>query len=146
MGVAAGMGIDTYWAASAILCAAVIGDGLSPLSDTPNVIAGATNVDVFKKCNFSVAYDNSGYSYILRILCVYGGVWGCTMADTSTISNLVIAIEDSYNLGVWCLIPVILVFGLLIFEFPAIPASFNWYSKCYRCGCSISRAKYRKYC
>ena len=48
MGVAAGMGIDTYWAASAILCAAVIGDGLSPLSDTPNVIAGATNVDVFK--------------------------------------------------------------------------------------------------
>ena len=34
MGVATGMGINPCLAASAILCAAVIGDGLSPLSDT----------------------------------------------------------------------------------------------------------------
>lgn len=122
MGVAAGMGIDTYWAASAILCAAVIGDGLSPLSDTPNVIAGATNVDVFKSVIFQLPMT---IPVILISFAFYAfmGVFGdVPMADTSTISNLVIAIEDSYNLGVWCLIPVILVFGLLIFEFPAIPA------------------------
>lgn len=123
MGVAAGMGIDPCLAASAILCAAVIGDGLSPLSDTPNVIAGASGVDVFDSVVFQLPMTIP--VTIISFLAFFAlGASGATSsaADTDSITGLVTAINSSYNLGIWCLVPVILVFGLLIMKFPAIPS------------------------
>lgn len=122
MGVATGMGINPLLAASAILCAAVIGDGISPLSDTPNVIAGAAEVDVFDSVVFQAPMTIAVALITLVVFLVMGASGATAAADTSTISELVKAIEESYNLGFWCIIPVILVFGLLIFKFPAIPS------------------------
>lgn len=122
MGVATGMGINPYLAASAILCAAVIGDGLSPLSDTPNVIAGASGVDVFDSVIFQLPMTIP-VAVISFVIFLIMGAFGATQAaDTSAITELVTAIGDSYNLGIWCIVPVILVFGLLILKFPAIPS------------------------
>ena len=122
MGVAAGMGIDPCLAASAILCAAVIGDGLSPLSDTPNVIAGASGVDVFDSVVFQLPMTVP--VTILSFLGFFAlGISGATSSSNAdSITGLITAINGSYNLGIWCLVPVILVFGLLIMKFPAIPA------------------------
>lgn len=48
MGVAIGMGIDELVAAACIISAALIGDAVSPMSDTPNVISGSSGVDLFE--------------------------------------------------------------------------------------------------
>ncbi len=122
MGVATGMGINPCLAASAILCAAVIGDGLSPLSDTPNVIAGAAGVDVFDSVIFQLPMTIPVALISFVIFLVMGASGATQSADTSAITELVSAISDSYNLGIWCIVPVVLVFGLLILKFPAIPS------------------------
>lgn len=122
MGVATGMGIDPCLAASAILCAAVIGDGISPLSDTPNVIAGASGVDVFDSVVFQAPMTIPVAVLSFIVFLIMGANGATQAADTSSISELVDAISSSYNLGIHCVIPVVLVFGLLIFKFPAIPS------------------------
>lgn len=122
MGVASGMGINPLLAASAILCAAVIGDGISPLSDTPNVIAGAAEVDVFDSVVYQAPMTIPVAILTFIIYLVMGTSGATASADTSTISELVKAIGESYNIGFWCIIPIILVFGLLIMKFPAIPS------------------------
>ena len=119
MGVAAGMGINPYMAASAILCAAVIGDGMSPLSDTPNVIAG---VDMFESVKFQLPMTIPVAVISFLVFLVMGAAGDTQTADTSSITELIHAIGNSYHLGIYCIIPVILVFGLLILKFPAIPS------------------------
>lgn len=122
MGVALGMGINPYWAASSILCAAVIGDGISPLSDTPNVIAGASGVDMFESVKFQLPMTIPVAVISFLIYLVMGATGTVQSADTSSIAQLVLDIEASYNLGIHCIVPVILVFGLLLMKFPAIPS------------------------
>ncbi len=122
MGVALGMGLNPYWAASSILCAAVIGDGMSPLSDTPNVIAGAAEVDMFESVKFQLPMTIPVAVISFLIYLVMGAMGTVGSADTSAISTLVEAIGDSYNLGIHCIVPIVLVFGLLIAKVPAIPA------------------------
>ena len=122
MGVATGMGINPLLAASAILCASVIGDGLSPLSDTPNVIAGASGVDVFDSVIYQLPMTIPVIIISFVIFLVMGASGVTATADTSSITALVADIGNSYNLGIWCLIPIVLVFGLLAMKFPAIPS------------------------
>lgn len=122
MGVATGMGINPYMAASAILCAAVVGDGMSPLSDTPNVIAGAAEVDMFESVKFQLPMTIPVAVISFLIYLVLGATGNTQTADTSSITELIDAIGSSYNLGIHCIIPVIIVFGLLIMKFPAIPS------------------------
>ena len=122
MGVALGMGIDPLWAASPILCAAVIGDGVSPLSDTSNVIAGAVGTDMFESVKFQMPMTIPVAVITFIIYVIMGAMGTIQSADTSSINALVQAIGDSYNLGIHCLLPIILVFGLLILKMPAIPA------------------------
>lgn len=122
MGVALGMGLDPYWAASPILCAAVIGDGLSPLSDTPNVIAGAAEVDMFESVKFQLPMTIPVAILSFAFYLVMGAAGNVQAADTTSINSLVQAIGESYHLGIHCVIPIALVFGLLIMKMPAIPA------------------------
>ena len=53
---------------------------------------------------------------------VMGATGSVEAADTSSIGILVRAIGDSYHLGIYCILPVVLVFGLLVMKFPAIPS------------------------
>lgn len=122
MGVAMGMGLNPLWSASAILCAAVIGDGVSPLSDTPNVIAGASGVDMFESVKFQLPMTIPVAILTFLFYLVMGIMGGVQAADTTAISELVDAIGQSYNLGIWCLLPIVVVFGLLIKKIPAIPS------------------------
>ncbi len=122
MGVALGMGLDPYWAASSILCAAVVGDGISPLSDTPNVIAGSAEVDMFESVKFQLPMTIPVAILSFLFYLVMGATGNVQSADTSAIGSLVEAIGESYNLGTHCIIPIILVFGLLVMKVPAIPA------------------------
>ena len=122
MGVALGMGLDPYWAASSILCAAVIGDGISPLSDTPNVIAGSAEVDMFESVKFQLPMTIPVAVLSFLFYLIMGATGSVQSADTSSIGALVQAIGDSYNLGIHCVIPSILVFGLLVMKVPAIPS------------------------
>lgn len=106
MGVATGMNIDPLWAASSILCASVIGDGLSPLSDTPNVIAGSSGVNMFDSVKYQLPMTIP-VVIISFLIYLFMGVSGMTeTADTSSISELIRVIGESYNLGIYCLIPI----------------------------------------
>ena len=122
MGVALGMGIDPLWAASPILWAAVIGDGVSPLSDTSNVIAGAAGTDMFESVKFQLPMTIPVAIITFLIYLGMGAMGTVQSADTSSITALVQSIGESYNLGIHCLVPIILVFSLLIMKMPAIPA------------------------
>lgn len=122
MGVAIGMEIDHYVAAAAIISAALIRDGLSPMSDTPNVICGSSGVDVFESIKFQLPMTVPIIILTFLYYYVLGATGNVQTADTSSITALISSVEGAYKLGPICLLPVGVVLFLLVFKFPTIPA------------------------
>lgn len=122
MGVALGMGIDEYMAAACIISAALIGDGISPMSDTPNVISGSSGVNLFESIKFQLPMAIPVTVLTFAYYFFVGATGNAATADTSSINALVKAIEASYNLNIFCLLPVAIVLVLLVMKFPTIPA------------------------
>ena len=122
MGVAIGMGINELVAAACIISAALIGDGLSPMSDTPNVIAGTTGVDLVEAIKFQLPMTIPVAVLTFVYYVILGASGQLQVADTSTIKELIGQINDTYHMGPVCLIPIAIVLILLVLHFPTIPS------------------------
>lgn len=122
MGVAIGMGINELVAAACIISAALIGDGVSPMSDTPNVICGTSGVDLFEAIKFQLPLTIPVTVLTFLYYFFIGATGNVQTADTSSIQELITAIEGTYSLGPVCLLPIVLVLVLLVAKFPTIPA------------------------
>lgn len=122
MGVALGMGIDPLIAAACIISAALIGDGISPMSDTPNVICGSAGVDLFEGVKFLLPMVVPVAVLTFLYYLILGATGNVQTADTSSILQLIGDIEQTYRLGPVCLLPIAIVLVLLVMKFPTIPA------------------------
>lgn len=122
MGVAIGMGIDPLIAAACIISAALIGDGVSPMSDTPNVISGSAGVDLFDSIVFQLPMTIPVALITFLYYLIMGATGKVQTADTSSIQQLITDIEGTYHMGVVCLLPILIVLVLLVMKFPTIPA------------------------
>lgn len=122
MGVAIGMGINELLAASCIISAALIGDGISPMSDTPNVICGSSGVDLIEGIKFQLPLCIPVAVLSLLFYLLLGTTGNVQTADTSSIQELILQVEETFNLGPVCLLPIVLVLVLLVIKFPTIPA------------------------
>lgn len=122
MGVAIGMGINELVAAACIISAALIGDGLSPMSDTPNVISGTTGVDLVESIKFQLPMTVPVMVITLAYYFILGASGHLQTADTSSIQTLIGQIGETYVLSPVCLLPIAIVLVLLVLHFPTIPS------------------------
>ncbi len=121
MGVGIGLGIPNSMVAGAIISGAYFGDKISPLSDTTNLapaMAGSTLFDHIKHMLYTTTPS-------LIISLVIFGILGLNYSgkelDVSQINVILDGLKGNFNINMWLLIPPLVVIGLVVKKFPAIP-------------------------
>ncbi len=122
MAIGNAMGINPGMVAGAVICGAMFGDKLSPLSDTTNLapaVAGAKLGDHIRSMLWTTLPT---YVITLIIFTVLGFSQTAGDYTTGNISTYVDALNNEFHLGFVTMIPAILIIVLLLCKVNAISA------------------------
>ena len=119
MGIAGSFELSPAITAGAIVSGAYFGDKLSPLSDTTNLAAAATGVDLFDHIRHMLWTTVPSITLALLFFSLIGSAEGGTPGE---IEHLKDSLTTEFNIGVHLLLPLILMLGLVYKRFPAYPA------------------------
>lgn len=121
MGVGAGLGINPAVTAGAIVSGAYFGDKMSPMSDTTNLAAAVSEADLFDHIK-SMCYTSGPAIVIsLTVYLVMGLRHNQGSVSSEQISAILTALDGTFNLNVFTLIPPVVVIVMAIKKYPAIP-------------------------
>ena len=119
IGIADSYGLSPAVAAGAIISGAYFGDKLSPLSDTTNLAAACTSVDLFAHIRHMLWTTVPAFCVALLFFSLIPS--GAATAPEQ-IAELKAAISQEFNVGVGVLIPLAVMIGLIWKRVPGYPA------------------------
>ena len=120
IGIGQVLGISEGLVAGAIISGAYFGDKMSPLSDTTNLAAAMSSSNLFSHIKYMM-YTTIPSFLISMIIFFFIGL-SIETTTTQNINDLLIALENKFNINYWLfLVPLIVVF-LIINKVPAIPS------------------------
>jgi NhaC family Na+:H+ antiporter len=119
IGIADSYGLSPAVAAGAIISGAYFGDKLSPLSDTTNLAAACTSVDLFAHIRHMLWTTVPAFCVALLFFSLIPS--GAATAPEQIV-ELRAAISQEFNVGVGVLIPLAVMIGLIWKRVPAYPA------------------------
>jgi len=119
MGVGGGLGINPAMTAGAIISGAYLGDKMSPMSDTTNLAPAVAEGDLFDHIKAMVYTTTPGFIIALVVYLILGFNHSGN-ANTESIKNILIAIEQNYGLSIITLIPPIIVVVFAIKKVPSL--------------------------
>lgn len=121
LGIGRALEISDGVIAGAIISGAYFGDKMSPLSDTTNLAPAMAGTDLFTHIQYMVLTTAPSLAITLIIFLI----WGFTVHTPATArdpSEVLIAIENSFNLSPWLFVVPVLVIFLIVKKVPASPA------------------------
>lgn len=122
MGVAIGLDANLAATAGAVVAGAYFGDKLSPLSDTTNIAAAATGVDLYEHIYHLLYTTLPSFVLAAIVYFIYGSnIANIDVATPEKILEMIVGLESVYNFNFLLLIPVIIVLWGSITKMPTIP-------------------------
>ena len=121
MGIAAGLGIPLPIAAGTIITGAQLGDKLSPLSDSTNLAAGVTGVNLFDHVKHMLWTTVPSFLIANVIFAVIGTRYSSDAADISQINMICDTLQANFKITPWIFIAPASVILMIILKIPAIP-------------------------
>ena len=119
-GVGASLGIPPGVTLGAIISGSYLGDMLSPMSDSTNVAAAATGVDLIYHCK-QLAIIVLPISCLTGILfMVIGMQYSVDTFEASFIGEIMSALSAKFSLGFVAFIPMIVLLAMLMAKMPAM--------------------------
>lgn len=119
IGVSQGLGLSMEITAGAIISGAYFGDKMSPLSDTTNLAPAVTGTDLFTHIRHMMWTTTPA----LIITFVIFGIIGLN-ADAHeqvlVLEDTLQLLSDNFNISLWTLVPMLVVFVLAFKKVPAI--------------------------
>ena len=122
LGIGYTLGINPSLTCGAIISGAMFGDKMSPISDTTNLAPGVAGADLFAHIKNMMWTTVPAFIISLILFFILGQTH--SMADLCEIQNMINLLEAHFNVSVWTIIPVLLMFGCTWFKLPAIPTLF----------------------
>lgn len=119
MGIAGSFDLSPAITAGAIISGAYFGDKLSPMSDTTNLAAAATGVDLFDHIRHMLWTTVPSFTIALLIFAFIGSPEASTPKE---IEELQQSLSGEFNIGLHLLLPLVLMLGLVYKRFPAYPS------------------------
>lgn len=121
IGIAQGLGIPVEMAAGAVISGALVGDKLSPLSDTTLLASATAGVKLFDHI-LSLCFVTVPVSLIaIVVYSILGFHYGSGQIDLSAVQALSDSLASSCNVGLPMLIPLLFVLVLSALKKPTIP-------------------------
>ncbi len=126
MGISIGLGIPPALTAGAVISGAVIGDKLSPLSDSTNLAAGVCETNLFSHIK-SMMYTTVPAFIISCVLYIILGMrYSASSIDTTAVDAILTGISDSFNVTPFytlvSLIPLLAIIFMAIKKIHALAA------------------------
>jgi NhaC family Na+:H+ antiporter len=121
IGIAAALGLNVAIAAGAILSGAYFGDKLSPLSDTTNLAPAMAGTDLFTHIRHML-WTTIPSMTIAVLLYFIIGLFSGTSVQVQSLDSIFQALEGSFNIGWYLLIPPAIIIVMLAKKVPALPA------------------------
>ncbi|MGF0030685.1 Na+/H+ antiporter NhaC [Staphylococcus pasteuri] len=115
------LGIDSGMAAGAIIAGAVFGDKMSPLSDTTNLAALVTKVNIFAHIK-SMMWTTIPASIIGLIVWFFAGLRYHSQTNPKQIEQLLHELAKIYHINVFVWIPLIVIIICLLCKISTVPA------------------------
>jgi NhaC family Na+:H+ antiporter len=119
MGIAGSFELSPAIAAGAIVSGAYFGDKLSPMSDTTNLAAAATGVDLFDHIRHMLWTTIPSFAIALLVFSLIGGGDAPPPAEIQALQD---SLQQEFNIGLHLLFPLALMLFLVYKRFPAYPA------------------------
>jgi Na+:H+ antiporter, NhaC family len=122
MGVATALGIPLGVAAGAIICGALFGDKMSPLSDTTVMAPGLAGAELFAHIRHMMWTTVPAIVISLAIFTVMGFNYAIDADGLARVQTASQGLTSAFNVGLIPLLPPLLVFVLLLLKVDAFPA------------------------
>ena len=119
IGIADSFGLSPAITAGAIISGAYFGDKLSPLSDTTNLAAACTNVDLFAHIRHMLWTTVPAFAIALLF---FSMIDAGAATEPEQIAILRSALATEFNIGIGVLIPLLVMLLLIWRKVPAYPA------------------------
>ena len=121
IGVATAQNLHLGLTAGAIISGAYFGDKMSPLSDTTNLAPAMAGTDLFSHIRHMVWTTTP--SILLAIVgFAIAGWMGPKAHEARDLETILEALQSSFEIGPWMLLPAVLVLVLVVRRMPALPA------------------------
>ena len=123
LGIGNALDISNGLTAGAIISGAYFGDKMSPLSDTTNLAPAMAGTDLFTHIRYMM-YTTIPSFLISLLIFLFIGLSMDNTQNSDDITNLLIAIESSFNISPWLFLVPGIVLLLIMKKVPALPALF----------------------
>ncbi|MCE7791325.1 Na+/H+ antiporter NhaC [Salipaludibacillus sp. CUR1] len=120
MGLGSGLGFDPALTAGAVVSGALLGDKMSPLSDTTNLASSVSKVDLFDHIRYMMWTAFPAFIISLILFFIIGSRQG-DMTGTE-MAGWIDSLNDAANVHPAALIPALVMVILAMRRVPAIPA------------------------
>jgi len=120
MGVSQGLGLSPEITAGAVISGAYFGDKMSPLSDTTNLAPAVAGTELFTHIRHMLYTTGPSFLIALAGFSIVSVTGSGPRADVS-LGEIPAALEASFDLGWWTLLPLAVVLGLAMARFHALP-------------------------
>jgi len=121
IGIAQGLSLDPAITAGAIISGAYFGDKLSPLSETTNLAPAVAGSELFAHIRYMFWTTIPSISTAIILFLILGFSEKIT-ATTSSITDLSNQLVQQFNISLFNLVPLVVLFFLAIKKVPAFPA------------------------
>lgn len=115
------LSISPGMAAGAIIAGAVFGDKMSPLSDTTNLAALVTKVNIFKHIH-SMMWTTIPASIIGLLVWFIAGLQFKGHSNDKQIQSLLSELTQIYQINIWVWVPLIVIIVCLLLKMATVPA------------------------
>jgi len=123
LGIGTAIGLPVGLIGGAIISGAYFGDKMSPLSDTTNMAAALSGVDLFDHIKYMMY--TTVPSFIITLILFLGiGFYFTTEISSGQIDEALEIIANKFSITPWLLLVPVSVIVMVIKKIPAIPALF----------------------
>ena len=122
VGIAGAFELNLGIAAGAIVSGAYFGDKLSPLSDTTNLAPAMVGTDLFTHIRHMLWTTVPSITIALIIFTILGFVQDPASGEGGSLQEMLVALDEGFNIGWHLLIPVGVVLIVIYKKVPAFPA------------------------
>ena len=123
LGIGTAIGLPIGLIGGAIISGAYFGDKMSPLSETTNMAAAVSGVDLFDHIKYMMYTSIPSFTISLIIFLVIG-LYFTTDISSEQINQATNIISNKFNITPWLFLVPILVITMIINKIAAIPALF----------------------